>query len=179
MNILRRVPESVLWLSQSNSAAISNLKKEAQSFGIDPNRIIFAEKIPHDEYMVRHKFANIFLDTFYYNAGSTAVCALASGLPIITLAGSTYASRMSSSINNSAGLPELICTTIEGYENMAVYYATHTEKLIRIKEKLTKNKEAEPLFNIKQFVGYLDKAYLKMWEVYKNGKRPQSFNIDP
>ena len=114
MNILEAVPNSVLWLSKGIGE--QNLINEAQKRGIAPNRLIFAEKIVHDQYLARYGLADLYLDTFIYNAGSTAAAVLWSGLPMLTCLGEHNASRMGASICRSAGLEEGICETIDEYQ---------------------------------------------------------------
>ncbi|MCH7827241.1 MAG: tetratricopeptide repeat protein [Bacteroidetes bacterium] len=178
MNILKKTPNSILWLSGANESIVKNLKREAESKSISAERIIFKKELAHKEYMAIHQLADLFLDTFLYNAGSTAVCSMAAGLPLLTYAGSTYSSRMSASILTSAGLPELICHSKKEFEEKAISLAQNPSVLKKIKEKLITNQKTELLFNIKNFAGYLEQAYSKIWGNYKNGNNPQSIIID-
>lgn len=157
MDILREVMEGVIWLRMTNDRATDNLQNEAEKAGIDSSRLIFAEKLPKDEYLARYRLADLFLYTFLYSAGSTAVWALYGGLPVLTYAGKTNASRMGASIVSAAGLPEMICHSHVEYLDRAVYYARHPDKLPEVK------KDAD-LFNTRKVAGYLETAYLKMWE---------------
>ena len=178
MNILSKVSNSIVWLSGANENVVKNLNGEAERRGISPKRIIFKKKLPHAEYMAIHQLADLFLDTFLYNAGSTAVCSMAAGLPLLTYPGFTNSSRMGASILTSAGLTELICYSKKEYEKKAIFYAQHPGELESIKKKLIINKKTAPLFNIKNFTGYLEQSYSKMWENYKNGNNPRSMRIN-
>ncbi|MBT8608425.1 hypothetical protein G6656_09075, partial [Polynucleobacter paneuropaeus] len=108
MNILKKVEGGVLWLLEDNSLAAENLRKEAQKAGINPDRLIFAQRVPHAEHLARHELADLFLDTYPYNAHTTASDALWAGLPLITIQGSSFASRVASSLLTAVGLEELI-----------------------------------------------------------------------
>jgi len=177
MNILKQIPGSLLWLNSASDIIKKNISSEAKSRGVDDERILFAEKLPQDEYMKRFELADLFLDTFYYSAGSTGVSALAAGLPIITFAGDSNASRMAASMLNSAGLPELVCSTIREYEEKALHFARNLEDLKKLKAKLKNNKDSAPLFSPKKMASYLEEAYLKMWENYKAGNPPKNIYI--
>ncbi|MCP5061189.1 MAG: tetratricopeptide repeat protein [Ignavibacteriae bacterium] len=179
MNILKKVPNSVLWLSSGTEIIIDNLKKEAENRGIKQERIKFKKKLTHAKYMAIHQLADLFLDTFLYNAGSTAVCSIAAGLPILTCPGLTYSSRMSASILTSAGLPELICSSKNDYVDKAVFYAKNPEELANLKEKMGRIQNNSNLFNLENFVNKLETAYSRMWENYLNGKRPVPLEIAP
>lgn len=177
MNILRKVPNSVLWLSSGTETIIENLKKEAEARGIKKERIKFKNKLPHEKYMAIHQLADLFLDNFLYNAGSTAVCSIAAGLPVLTCPGLTYSSRMGASILTSSGLPELICSSKNDYIEKAVFYANNPEELNNLKEKMGTIQKSAPLFNLANFVGKLETAYSRMWENYINGNNPKSMKI--
>ena len=147
MNILNAVEKSVLFLYIDNDSAKFNLQKEAQNRGINPTRLVFASRIIKSEYLARYCLADLFLDTFPYNAGTTASDALWVGLPVLTLEGRSFASRVAASLLNAIELPELITNTQESYEAMAIELATNPEKLNGIKKKLFKNRMTTPLFN--------------------------------
>ena len=149
MRILKQVEGSVLWLLEDNASAASNLKKEAMARGVSSERLVFAKRIPLPEHLARHKLADLFLDTLPYNAHTTASDALWAGLPVLTCIGETFAGRVAASLLNAIRLPELITTTPEAYEQMAIDLATHPEKLAAIKHKLAENRLTTPLFDTK------------------------------
>jgi predicted O-linked N-acetylglucosamine transferase (SPINDLY family) len=167
MRILKAVEGSVLWLFQDNPWAVENLKREALSHGVDANRLIFAEKIPLSEHLARHRLADLFLDTFPYNAHTTSSDALWVGLPVLTRMGQSFASRVAASLLNAIGLSELITTTLESYEALAIELAKHPAKLAAIKDKLAKNKLTTPLFDTPRFTQDLERAYIQMYERYQ------------
>jgi predicted O-linked N-acetylglucosamine transferase (SPINDLY family) len=178
MRILKAVEGSVLWLFQDNPWAVENLKREAQNHGVDANRLIFAEKIPLSEHLARHRQADLFLDTFPYNAHTTSSDALWVGLPVLTQMGQSFASRVAASLLNAIGLPELITATPESYEALAIELAKHPEKLAAIKDKLAKNKLTTPLFDTPQFTQDLERAYIQMYERYQADLAPDNLFLN-
>jgi len=168
MRILNAVEGSVLWLLQDNLLAIENLKKEASQHGIDEGRLVFAERMPLSDHLARHRHADLFLDTFPYNAHTTTSDALWANLPVLTLVGQSFASRVAASLLNSIGLQELITKTQEEYEALAIELAKKPEKLSAIKFKLVNNRLSTPLFDTPLFTKNLEAAYLMMYECYHN-----------
>ena len=172
MRILQQVPNSILWLGSGQGQ--DNLIAEAKQRGIAANRLIFAEKIPHDEYLARYSLVDLYLDTFIYNAGSTAAAVLWTGLPLLTHPGNTNASRMGASICAAAELESMICTTIEEYEQKAVHLATNPEQLAQIRQELQEKLQSEttypPLFQVEHFVRSLENAFQQMWQKFCDSK---------
>lgn len=165
MAILRGVEGSVLWLSENNAVAAANLKKEAARLGIDPNRLIFASRMPSPaDHLARHRVADLFLDTLPYNAHATANDALWAGLPVLTLQGETFAGRVAASLLTAIGLPELIQTTQEDYVGLATSFAVDPDRLQAIKLKLACNRLATPLFDIRSLTGHIEDVYATMYE---------------
>ena len=123
MNILRRVPGCVLWLLADNPWAEANLKNEVRIRDIDVSRVIFAPRVEPEHYLARYAVADLFLDTFPFNGGSTANDALWMGLPVLTRSGRSFASRMAGALLTAADLPELITYDWEDYEDKAVALA--------------------------------------------------------
>jgi protein O-GlcNAc transferase len=177
MKLLNRVPDSVLWLYKSNEQVAINLRKEADKRGINPDRLIFAKSAPHDVYLARYRFADLFLDTQYYNAQTTAAEALWAGLPVITCSGETMASRVASGLLTAIGLTELIAVSPQQYEDLAYKLATQPKELARIKVKLQQNKITTTLFDTAHQVKKIEAAYLSMWQRYKSGLAPETFHI--
>jgi protein O-GlcNAc transferase len=178
MRILRQIEGSVLWLSEPNASAASNLKKEAVTRGINSARLVFAKPMPLlADHLARLKLADLFLDTLPYNAHTTASDALWAGLPVLTQIGETFAGRVAASLLNAIHLPELITTTLEAYEHMAVDLATHPEKLTAIKHKLAENRLTTPLFDTKLFTKHIEAAYTMMYERNQAGLAPDYINI--
>lgn len=165
MRILQKVPNSVLWLMKSTIITDENLRKTAKSLGIETERLIFSEKRSLDEFMMVCQRGDLFLDTFNYNAGATAVCALQVGLPILTCPGKTFASRMGASICASAGLESLICDNALTYEKKAIYFGNNPSALKVICDHLSQ-KENLPLFQPQQWVKSLESVLQKLWNTY-------------
>ena len=178
MKILKRVKGSVLWLFKSNEVSCNNLKKEAYDRGVDHKRIIFANLLPSfQEHLARYRAADLFLDTSPYNAHSTCVDALKGGLPVLTIQGETYSSRVSSSFLNLLGLNELITKSLKEYEDKAVELANDLSKLKNIKYKIQTVKDTTPLFNTKLFTNNLEKAYFEIHKKFIEHKKPESIEI--
>jgi len=169
MRILKQVEGSVLWLLEDNSIAASNLKKEAAQRGVSADRLVFAKRMPLPDHLARHRLADLFLDTLPYNAHTTASDALWAGLPVLTCIGETFAGRVAASLLNAIHLPELIVTTPEAYEKMAIDLAAHPERLAIIKRKLADNRLTTPLFDTKLFTKHIEAAYIAMYERYQAG----------
>jgi len=169
MRILKAVEGSVLWLLRDNSWAVENLKKEAQKQGVNAERLVFADRVPSSEHLSRHHQADLFLDTLPYNAHTTTSDALWTGLPVLTLMGRSFASRVAASLLNAIGLTELITSTQDAYEALAIELATNPQKLADIKLKLVNNRLTTPLFDTPLFTKNIEAAYLEMYERYQTG----------
>lgn len=159
MNILKRSPESVLWLVADNESAQKNLQREAVRHGVDWTRLIFAERVSPADYLARLQVADLMLDTSPYNAGTTASDALWAGLPILTCPGRTYVSRMAGSLLMAAGMPEFIAADWIAYEEMAVELARDSERMRELRQRLQHSIRAAPLFDSRRFVRNLEKAF--------------------
>ena len=166
MKILTRVENSVLFLYAENTYAQENLKKEALKRGVDPARLIFGGRLPVADYLARYRIADLFLDTFPYNAGTTASDALWVGVPVLTRQGDTFASRVASSLLKAIGLSELITKTVDEYESLACSLAENPEMLRDIKLKLEANKSTTPLFNTREVAANLESLFLKAHQRY-------------
>lgn len=177
MRILKSVEGSVLWLFEDNALATENLKLEASIRGIDSGRLVFAKRAPLPDHLARHSQADIFLDTWPYNAHTTASDALWAGLPILTLIGRSFASRVAASLLNAVGLPELITTSQDQYEALAIELATNPDKLGSIRRKLAQNRLSSPLFDTPVFVKNLETAYVKVFEGAVRGENLEDITI--
>ncbi len=177
MRILKAVEGSVLWLLQDNLWAAKNLRREAEKQGIAAERLVFAERLPMSEHLARHRQADLFLDTAPYNAHTTTSDALWVELPVLTLMGRSFASRVAASLLNAIGLSELITDTQEEYENLAIELATNPEKLNELKKKLSRNRFTEPLFNTPLFTKHIEAAYTQMYERYTLDLKPDHISI--
>jgi protein O-GlcNAc transferase len=177
MRILNAVEGSALFLYADNEWAKANLIDEASLRGIDSARLVFGGLIPSEEYLARYRVCDLFLDTFPYNAGATASDSLRVDLPVLTLAGQSFASRVAASLLNAIGLPELITNTQEEYEALAIELAMNPQKLTDIKLKLARNRLTTPLFDTPLFTKNLEAAYIKMYERYRSDLSPDDISI--
>lgn len=151
MRILKAVPGSILWIYASNHTAKKNIQLAANELGIDSARLIFADQLPLAEHISRQALADLFLDTFPYNAGATASNALRVGLPLITLVGESFQSRYGASLLSAMGVSELMVDTIASYEALAIDLAKKPEKLTTIRQKLMNNRSTTALFDTPRF----------------------------
>ena len=177
MRLLNSVPDSVLWLAESNPWATQNLRREALKKGIAPDRLVFAPKCPVEEFLARLQVADLFLDTMPYNAHTTASDALWVGLPVLTCAGDTFASRVAGSLLTAVGMPELITNSLEEYEAMALRLARNPGELAALREKLARHRTSAPLFDTPVFARHLETAYSRMWENYLAGNKPRAIQL--
>jgi len=177
MRILKAVEGSILWLLQDNPWVVDNLKKEAEKQGIAAHRLVFAERMPLSVHLARHRQADLFLDTLPYNAHTTTSDALWTGLPVLTLMGRSFSSRVAASLLNAIGLPELITNTPEEYEALAIELAINPKKLAEIKLKLANNRLTTPLFDTPLFAKNLESAYTKMYKRYQADLEPEHISI--
>jgi len=171
LNILKAVPHSVLWLIKDNNLAVSNLRMYAEKNGVSSDRLIFADRLKLDEHLARHKFADLFLDTFPYNAHTTASDALWAGLPVLTCQGKSFASRVASSLLVAINLSEFITNTFCEYQSKAIYFARNTKIIDDAKLSLEKNRNTYPLFNSLSFTRDLEMAYFQMYSRYLNSEK--------
>jgi len=179
MRILRRVENSVLWLSQNNPAAARNLRNEALRRGVDAGRLIFADRMPSlPEHLARQRVADLFLDTLPFNAHATALDALWAGLPVLTCVGEGFAGRVAASLLNAIELPELIAATPVQYENLAVQLATTPQHLDEIRQKLARHRLKTPLFDTRAFTRHLEAAYTKVQEQYRANLPPEDIFVE-
>jgi protein O-GlcNAc transferase len=177
MGLLRQIDGAVLWLFEDNPTAGANLRKEAAARGVDATRLVFAKHLPIAEHLVRSRLADLFLDTLPYNAHGTTSDALWSGLPVLTLIGETFAGRVAASLLNAVGLPELIATTRDEYEKLALALARDPERLAALKEKLMRNRLTMPLFNTEMTTRHIERAYQEMYERHRRGLPPDDIEV--
>ncbi len=178
MRILSAVPNSYLWLSPRQEIAINNLKSEAKKRGIPSERIIFAPLVSDMNFhLARQKQIDLFLDTYPYSAHTTAADALWAGAPLLTRLGESMSSRVAASLLTAVGLSELITTTPEEYEAMAINLAMHPEKIAALKTKLATNRAMSPLFNTRLYTQYFEAALTAMYERSQAGLPPDDIEI--
>jgi protein O-GlcNAc transferase len=177
MRLLAKVDGSVLWLFFDNVAAESNLRREASWLDVDPARLVFARRVDRiEEHFARYRLADLFLDTTY-NAHVTACDALWAGLPLLTCAGDSFASRVAGGFLEILGLPELVTTNLADYERTALSLAGDPARLGRLREKLESARTSSPLFDADRFRRHIESAFTAMCEASRRGERPRAFTV--
>ncbi len=177
MRLLDSVEGSVLWLLKDNPWAEENLKREAVRRGISAERLIFGGRVRHPDHLARHRLADLFLDTLPVNAHTTASDALWAGLPIVTCAGRGFPARVAGSLLRAVGLEELVTSTLEDYERLALRLAREPERLSALRTKLARSRDTAPLFDTPRFCRRLEAAYRHMWLLRQRGKPPETFRV--
>ena len=172
MQILIGVPQSTLFLYAEIDVVEKNLQMQAALYGVNPARLVFGKRISVPEYLARYKVADLFLDTFPYNAGTTASDALWAGLPVLTRTGEVFASRVAASLLNAMGLPELITDNEEDYVLKAIELGNDQGKLAEVKAKLARNITTSNLFNTPEFARSIESLFDKMHERHLSGLSP-------
>jgi predicted O-linked N-acetylglucosamine transferase (SPINDLY family) len=167
-----------LWLLQDSPGAAENLRREAQARGVDAARLVFAGRMPLPEHLARHRVADLFLDNLPYNAHTTASDALWAGLPVLTCLGESFAGRVAGSLLNAVGLPELVTTTLEQYEALAIELATQAQRLGALRTRLAENRLRAPLFDTALLTRHLENAYLQMYQRHQRGLPPEHLFVE-
>ena len=178
MRLLKAVGDSVLWLSEPNDTARSNLVAEAEKQGVSAGRLVFAPFLSNlDDHLARLPLADLFLDTLPCNAHTTASDALFMGVPVVTTPGPTFAGRVAASLLSAVGLPELIAPSPSAYEARALELARDTAALGAVKAKLNANRPSFPLFDTARFTHHLEAAFGVMRERQRRGLPPERFSV--
>ena len=178
MRLLKAVDGSVLWLLEPIKAAQENLRREAEAHGVNAERLVFAPRLAVAEHLARQQLADLFLDTLYYNAHTTASDALWSGVPLLTCQGHAFAARVAASVLSAIDMPELITNSLDAYEALALRLARDPAHLVALKTKLKDNKSRTALFDIKDYTRDLERAYQTMWQRHQKGLAPESFTLE-
>jgi protein O-GlcNAc transferase len=175
--LLRAVPGSVLWLVGSTPAAMANLRREAQTRGVDAERVVFAESLPYARHLARLSLADLCLDTIPFNGGTTASDALWAGVPVVTCAGQSFAARMAGSLLHALGMPGLVTHSLQEYERLALQFAEAPDRLAEVRATLAHKRKSSPLFDTDRFRRHLEAAYLAMAERQRSGLPPSTLII--
>lgn len=177
MKLLSRHPNSVLWLAHTNSAGVANLRKEASARGIDHRRLVFAQRMDSlPEHLARIRAADLFLDTFPYNAHTTAMDALWAGVPVLTYSGESFASRVAGSLLRAVDLPQLITRSLSEYEDLASGLVADPDRLRQLRSTLAQNRATASLFDTSRYARSLEAAYEAIHERYLSGAAPAHIN---
>jgi predicted O-linked N-acetylglucosamine transferase (SPINDLY family) len=178
MRILKAVPGSVLLLYANQEAIQTNLRAQAVRQAVDPRRLVFGERLPPAENLARYRAADLFLDTLPYNAGTTASDALWAGLPVLTLTGEAFASRIAASLLNAIGVPELITSTQQQYEQLAIELTSNPQRLAAIRTRIQDNRLTSSLFDTPRFARGLEAAYLAIHDRAEAGLAPDHIRLN-
>eukprot|EP01127_Copromyxa_protea_P017687 TRINITY_DN542_c0_g1_i5.p1 TRINITY_DN542_c0_g1~~TRINITY_DN542_c0_g1_i5.p1 ORF type:complete len:544 (+),score=103.03 TRINITY_DN542_c0_g1_i5:876-2507(+) len=181
MNILKSVPESVLWLLRLPEEAEEYLRKEARNNGVDPDRIIFTNFAPIKDHLAVKSLADLFLDTIVFNAHGTAMDSFWAGLPILTTLGDQLHKRVTADFLTILGVPELIARDLEDYEEKAISLAKDSirggDQLKQLRKKIEEGRQTSPLFDTLRWVADWQRAMKEIWKNYELGKKPAHIKI--
>ena len=176
--LLREVSGSVLWLLDDPRVR-GNLRNEALARGVSPHRLVFAPDLAQPEHLARLPAIDLMLDTWPYNAHTTASDALAAGVPLVTCAGTTFASRVAGSLLAAAGLPELITTTPAAYGELALALAVDPQRLGLLRRRFGRSRHAAALFDVDGYADALETLFERMWARHRSGAAPVAIDLAP
>lgn len=179
LGLLRSLPGSVLWLLAEDPAVAKNLRAEAHRQDVDPERLVFAGRVPYADHLARVQLADLFLDTLPFNAGTTASDALWAGVPVLTCCGEAFAARMAASLLTAMDLPELIAGNADDYSAIALRLATTPSALAELRARLSHQRTRSALFDTRRFCRNLESAYLTMWARCCRGEEPAGCEVKP
>jgi predicted O-linked N-acetylglucosamine transferase (SPINDLY family) len=177
LKLLGAIDHSVLWLLEPQPAAATALRSRLSMHGLDPARLVYAPKAKAPEHRARAAQADLALDCFPYGSHTTASDMLWAGVPLIALMGETIASRVSASVLTAAGLPELITTSLDDYQRLALRLASGREELARLKQRVQDQRRSAALFDTARFTRNLEKAYMAIWERHRSGLAPDHITV--
>jgi predicted O-linked N-acetylglucosamine transferase (SPINDLY family) len=178
MRLLRATSGSVLWLPEPPAETRANLAAAARAHGIAPERLVFAPfTATADDHLARLQLADLFLDTWPYNAHATASDALWMGVPVVTMAGKSFAARVAASLLHALHMPELVTDTPAGYEATALRLAQQPKLLLELRERLKRHRAGAPLFDTGRYTAHLEQAYEMMWQRWRREEPPADFTV--
>ncbi|SDD64191.1 Predicted O-linked N-acetylglucosamine transferase, SPINDLY family [Sphingomonas sp. YR710] len=177
MRLLSKVDGSVLWLLNDNRWAQANLRKAAEARGVDPDRLIFAERMALPDHLARHRCADLFLDSFNCNAHTTASDALWAGLPVLTKLGESFTARVAGSLLHAIGMPDLVTETPAAYERIALGLATDPARLADTRARLAANRLTTALFDTERYARDIERAFDMAHDRYLRGLQPDHFKV--
>jgi protein O-GlcNAc transferase len=178
MNVLKQVPKSVLWLTSTAAGTARNLRREAQSRDVAPERLIFAPIVSKPEHLARHGLADFYLDTMVCNGHTAASDALWAGLPVLTCPGETFAARVAASLLTAVGLAELIMPDAATYQSRAIELGQDPDDAQQWRTRLAERRTMYPLFDTPRFVRNFEKALHEMWTIHGDGEAPRRIVVE-
>lgn len=179
MRVLREAPASVLWIFTDEQTAFENLCREAIRHGVEPGRLVAAARVPYAEHLARMHCADLYLDTFPFNGGTSTSDALRAGLPVLTLTGEAFAARMAGSLLNTLGLTELVTSNIDAYAKIAIELGRNPTALSDLRLRVTTSAARSALFDTGRFCRHLERAFSFMRERSQRREPPASFCVAP
>jgi protein O-GlcNAc transferase len=180
MRILAAVPNGVLWLQSDNATVRLNLRQAATQFGINPDRLVFAVRVPTTaEHLARYRLADLFLDTYPYTAHTTANDALWTGLPVLGFSGETFSARVSESLLSALDLPDMVMHTIPAYQARAIAIAQHPTELHALRDRLGVAKKTKSLYRPEQITRWLEAGFVQAHDRSQQGLAPEHIVISP
>ncbi|MFP6749406.1 MAG: hypothetical protein VCD66_17645 [Alphaproteobacteria bacterium] len=175
LGLLRQLPGSVFWLLRGGEAAMANLRARARAGGIDPARLVFADRVPHGEHLARQSLADLSLDCRHHTGGVSTLDALWSGVPVITIAGDNQSARTGASILHAAGLADLVVDDMAAYRAKALALARDGVALAALKARLRANLRTAPLFDTARLARHLEAGFREMVRRDRAGEGIGSF----
>ena len=171
--VMNEVPRAVLWLKGPDQQLQDNMRREVKARGVAPERVVFAQTIPYEDHFSRLALADVFVDTWPYNAQTTAADALWAGLPVVTHYGNGFSSRVAASVLNAAGLGELAFETVEDYTLAILALAQNPDLLASYKRHLTEGRQSLPLFDTARYTREFESLLQRMWRRWLDGLPPE------
>jgi predicted O-linked N-acetylglucosamine transferase (SPINDLY family) len=171
--VMRDVPRAVLWLRETIPQLHENVRAQASARGVDPARILFARTVPYNLHFSRLALADVFVDTWPYNAHTTASDALWAGVPVVTLYGNSYASRVAASVLDAAGIGELAFDNVESYRLAITALATDAPLWAGYRQWLDSQRLTLPLFDTPRYTAELQDLIGRMVERWRAGLGPE------
>jgi hypothetical protein len=159
---------------------MERLRQAAASLGIDPARVVFADKKNNAEHLARYPLADLFLDTAPYGAHTTTSDALWMGVPVLTVPGRGFAARVCASLVRAGGLPDLVCDNFDIYVQRAIALGTDRAALAALRARVTQSRATSTLFDTPGLARALEGLYAQMWQAFLDGAvpEPDTRNLD-
>jgi predicted O-linked N-acetylglucosamine transferase (SPINDLY family) len=177
MRILGAIPGSVLWLGSQALSGMDNLRREAAARGVEPDRLVFAPRVPEKaDHLARLAAADLAFDTLRFNGFGTTSDVLWAGVPLLTVLGTSLATRVTASELTAVGLADLIADSVAGYEALAIALARDPARLAAVRARLAARRSS-PLFDTPRWVRNLERAYRTMWMRHEAGLPPAGFDV--
>ena len=176
-SLLRQIDDAVLWLFETNPQARKNLLAQARLRGVESSRIFWAPRLEVAEHVARISAADLFLDTSPVNAHTTASDALWAGVPVLTVLGESFVSRVAASLVTGVGLPELVATSLQDYERIALELARNRSRLRQLRERLAGNRQSCPLFDGARYTRDFEALLMRMIERLDSGLPPEHLPV--